>query len=446
MEYTDRYEYYLDQLPETAAYAKEHSSAPLFGFSSNFDIVLHWDAEAYNRILDKHLKEAPYAKEGDTIDDLSDFARISAAYIVKGLGGNFDITDVSVCRFLRSAFTEEPALGGTGAQGAAALGALGIPVSMHLTDDCAEVCRMLDHEGTTVIRGGKKVRVGSAASDADPVYHIILQFQKGDIVRFGGEEHVIPVSNRLILFYDKVHKVLPIKDPVLSYWEQTDEKPSSILLSGFDAIVDTAIIGQRIAQLESFLKKLKARSPETVIYLEGAFYMSSEVKDLIFGKLGPYADIAGMNEEELEAELVKMGERADLSNLDGILAGLRVMLSFCRSRAVLLHTKDYSMFYGKKPEGVDIEAGLTIGNLMAGTRARVGRYGTLSDLRESLGMAELSKRGLEILSQQKAREDDAGRSLVIVPSKLLERPKYTIGLGDTFVAGMHTCFIRKDRG
>jgi len=446
MEYTDRYEYYLDRLPEIAAYAKEKNTAPLFGFSSNFDIVLHWDAEAYNRILAEYLKEAPSAKEGDTIDDLSDFARISAAYIVKGLGGNFDITDVAVCRFLRSAFSEEPALGGTGAQGAAALGALGIPVSMHLTDDCAEVCRMLDHEDTTVIRGGKKVRVGTAASDADPVYHIILQFHKGDIVRFNGEEHVIPSSNRLILFYDKVHKILPIKDPVLTYWEETDEKPSSLLMSGFDAIVDTGIIRERIGRLEEFLKKLKARSPETVVYLEGAFYMNSEVKDLIFRKLGPYADIAGMNEEELEAELLKMGEQADLSDLEGILAGLRVMLAYCGSRGVLLHTKDYSMFYGKKPEGVDIEAGLTIGNLMAGTRARVGRYGTPEDLKESLGMAKLSERGLEILRQQTAREDDAGRTLVIVPSRLLERPKYTIGLGDTFVAGVHTCFIRKDKG
>ena len=53
---------------------------------------------------------------------------------------------------------------------------------------------------------------------------------------------------------------------------------------------------------------------------------------------------------------------------------------------------------------------------------------------------ELSKDGLAFAAEL---EELAPPEYVrLVPSRYLENPKYTIGLGDTFVAGVHTCFIR----
>ena len=86
-----------------------------------------------------------------------------------------------------------------------------------------------------------------------------------------------------------------------------------------------------------------------------------------------------------------------------------------------------------------IEKGLTIGNLMAATRARTGRYGSYDDCRETMNLA-LSAEGIrfvEALGQEKLEEQDC-----IVPSRYMEHPKYTIGLGDTFMAGCLTAFVR----
>jgi len=38
------------------------------------------------------------------------------------------------------------------------------------------------------------------------------------------------------------------------------------------------------------------------------------------------------------------------------------------------------------------------------------------------------------------------RVLVAVPSRYMERPRYTIGLGDTFTAGVQICFWSEKAG
>jgi ADP-dependent phosphofructokinase/glucokinase len=87
---------------------------------------------------------------------------------------------------------------------------------------------------------------------------------------------------------------------------------------------------------------------------------------------------------------------------------------------------------------VDIAFGLTMGNLPAGTRARIGSYGTRQDLRETLRVP-LSEMGLDIARQ--AEEYKGSKHLVVVPSRLMEHPKFTIGLGDAFLAGVQICFM-----
>ena len=46
-----------------------------------------------------------------------------------------------------------------------------------------------------------------------------------------------------------------------------------------------------------------------------------------------------------------------------------------------MHTKDYSMYYGSELYGIDLEKALTLGNLLSGTRARIGHYGSLEECR-----------------------------------------------------------------
>lgn len=440
MAYQDRYLECLDEIPKLIEYCNDNNNAPIFAYTSNLDIVLHWDIDTYNNILDKFLKEEPYIKEGDTIKTMGDFARITSYYVMRGLGGNFDITNIEVCNYLRKSFNSELALGGTCAQGAAAFGTVGFPVNVHLTDSCKEVCEMMNHVGTKAIKENKKVPIMDAISNEEPIYHFILQFKKDDKLKVFGEEINIPSSNRLILFFDQVHKEVPISQGFLDYWTMAEEEPASYSLSGFDAIVDTQIMDSRLDEIEPHLNAIKKKHPNTIFYYEGAFYMNPEVKELATERLSKYLDILGANEEELEEQLKRYGVEVDISNPDDVFCGLDIMIHRIPVKGIVLHTKDYAMYYGKELDGIDIEQGLTIGNLMSATRARIGRYGNLKECKDTLQLP-LSKIGLEFVEAARNRNTD--NIIKVVPSRYMEYPKYTIGLGDTFVAGVHTCFIKR---
>ncbi len=437
MAYQDKYETYLDQIAADIEWCRNSGRSHVFGYTSNYDVVFQWDIDVYNQILKEFLKEEPAARAGDTIDTMEDFARISSYCLMKGIGANFDITSLEVCEYLQSHFRSEPALGGTCAQGAAALAALGFPMAVQLTDKCREVCRMMDAPGMEVVKEGRLVPIMEGASGEAPVYHMILQFSKDDRILIHGKEYAIPLSNRLILFYDRIHKTVPIDPGFFDYWNGHAADISSYLVSGFDAVIDTAVMEERLGQIVSHFEIMRKKNPDFIAYLEGAYYMNPEVKEMLFKRLAPYVNIVGTNEEELVAQNEVQGLTTDITDLESVLRGIGALMFHCGIRGVVLHTKDYSLYYGEELTGIDIEKGLTMGNLMSGTRARTGKYGTVEECRESLKLG-LSPIGLEF--HERLGKLKLDRQAVLVPSRYLEHPKYTIGLGDTFVSGVHTCF------
>ena len=439
-QYVDRYAYYLDQLQHKLSRPQAWEHRPLLGFCSNADVVLSWDAAAYNQILKTYLHTAPDQGRNEQIGSMEDFARISSWYILQGIGGNMDISNVTVCDALLAAFRTEPALGGTGAQAAGALGTMGVPVDVHLTDRSKPVCAMLSGIGAMMIENGARIPVENCTDDSAPIYHFILQFQKDDVIEINGVHHQIPCSNRLILFFDPIHKWMPIASDYCSYYEQESQNLTSYLLSGFDAVVDVDVIQARLDMLTGHIAKLRQRNPKMVCYLEGAFYLNPEVKSRIMYQLGPLADIVGMNEEELAEAVAKLGRQIDLSNAKQVLDGIRLLMAEFHLRGIVLHTKDYAMYFGKPLDGVDVEQGLTLGNLMATTRARIGRYGRMDDCRETLALP-LSQIGQSLVADfADLAAQNADQVLVAVPSRYMERPRYTIGLGDTFTAGVQISF------
>ena len=438
--YADRYAAHLAEIPKKTASGKQQRQ-PLLDFCSNLDVVLFWDITKYNRLLAQHLHGKPEQGLGTPIVSMEDFARITSWYISRGLGGNAEITNGEVCTWLQELFSSEESLGGTCAQAAAALGAMGFSVDAHLTDKSMAVCRLLKDKGTMVIEGNMRLPAGKLSCPKEPIYHIILQYQKDDELIIGDERIKIPCSNRLIFFYDSVHKNFPISEDFLRYHERAASSPSSYLLSGFDAMSEISILQERLDTLTAHLKVMRQNHPATVFYLEGAFYLNPEIKRHLMRRLCPMMDIVGMNEEELAEQVQDLGDNIDLSDARQVLSGLDKLRGIYGIRGVVLHTKDYALYYGKDIPGHDLEAGLTMGNMMAATRARLGKYGTVEECRETL-LLPVSEIGVafaeKILNVAVLPEDER---LFIVPSRYMEHPRYTIGLGDTFTAGVQSCFV-----
>ncbi len=442
MTYVDKYEAYLNQIPGDAKKSMDVGKRIVMGYTSNYDIVLKWNIDVYNAILNKYLKEEPFAKNGDVIRSLEDFARITCYQIMRGLGGTFDISLPSVCDFLKISFETEGALGGTCAQGATALLTLGLPTNVHITDRSCEVCAIMGcAQGVTAIEGQEMVPIERACSkEPSECRHFILQFAKDDVLIFHGVEHKIPQSNRLILLSDEIQKYVPIDQTFLTYWENRAEDIYAYSISGFDAITDRAIMRERTQLLAQHLMAVKRANPKVITYFEGAFYLDLDVKDIVEEGLCPHIDILGMNEEELVERMVRLGRTIDIGNISDILESLQSVIHRYAPKGIILHSKDYSMYYGAKLPGIDIEKGLSMGNLMSATRARIGKYGTIEECKETLTYP-LSSVGLALEEALCNATLPEGTYACMVPSRYLEHPKYTVGLGDTFVAGVTTCFI-----
>lgn len=439
MGYQDNYQRYLEAVPGIVGRCRETGGRPVLAYTSNLDAIVKWDVDSFNTLLERYLKEEPSFKEEETVNNMEDFARIVTYFAVNGYGGEVEITSGEVIEELKGYFEVQYGLGGTCAQGAAALGAMGMPVMVHITDQSGEVLEWLDYEGMESTKDGKRVPLKECASGEAPLIHLIMQYTKGDVIKANGKEYEVPLSNRLIMDYDQVHKVMPVRKEFLRYMEEHAEMMYSYDISGFNAIMDIDVLGERLDELEEHYQILKQKNPEFTIYFESAHFISTKIRDYLYSRLSKYMDIMGMNEEELVDLTKKKEHPVDKDDIESVLSGLDYLLELYPVKGIVMHSKDYALYYGEPMEEVDLEMGLTLGNLMSGTRARVGHYGTQEECRESLQL-ELSPTGVEFADRISTM--DLRHTAILVPSRYMEKPKYTIGLGDTFVAGMQMCFVR----
>lgn len=439
MAYKDSYVQYLKEAAADIRFCERTGRRVVFGYASNLDIIFQYDPAAFQRLLDEHLCTEPHFDAEDSIDSIADLARILSAYMLLGEGAEIDITDYRVCQYLNEHFQGTPGLGGTCAQGAAALAAVGMPLITHVTDRCREVCELMSYPGLDAVKDGRQVPIREVAAAQTPVYHMVFQFTKGDTFRIGNRVCTVPRSNRLIMDYDTVHKDFGIDPDFQAYLEAHAGQLIAYNISGFNGMIDPAVAKRRLAEMDRHFRVIKERNPDCIFYFESAHYMSPQVKRIVYDTMARYVDILGMNEEELVVHTRECGQDIDKTSFPDILRGLELVHQKHSANGIILHTQDYSMYYGNELKGINIEKGLTIGNLMAGTRAKTGRYGSYRDCEDGL-QYPLSRTGLRFFEELAAAQLPVCTCLV--PSRYMDKPKCTIGLGDTFVAGVQMAFVR----
>lgn len=438
MSYADNYKKYLNEAVSDIERCKNSGRRIVFGYTSDVDVLLTYSEQEFDRILADYLECEPYARADDVIGSMGDFARIISYYMLNGLGGEADISNREVVDYLLGHFEHVYSLGGTGAQGAAALASTGMPLVCHISDRSEIVCGLMDYPGLDTVKDGRRVPLKEILS-GDSVYHVVFAYTKGDRFHIGDREYEAPVANRMILDYDTIHKDIVVDDSFKAYLEQNAQQIISYNLSGFNAIIDTKLAQRRMRELGMHYKKVRENNPDCIFYFESAHYLSREVKTLVYREISGYVDIMGMNEEELVAHTKEQGVVIDKDNPEDVIHGMDIIIDQYKVNGIIMHTKDYAIYYGEDLKGVNLEKALTLGNLLSGTRARVGHYGTLGECGESLKLA-LSSVGLRFA--EKLENMRLSKTVCLVPSRYMEKPVCTIGLGDTFVAGVQFAFVK----
>ncbi|MEG6571032.1 ADP-dependent glucokinase/phosphofructokinase [[Clostridium] cellulosi] len=416
----------------------EQKRYPAMGYTTNFDLICDFQVEKLNGLIAKLLPKLKLSelKPAALIKTTGELLCTIAYFCVNGIGGEVDLNDPSL---MNGIFDLRPAIGGTAAQAAMALAAVGMPSVIHITDDSKEVCEILNSPLIyTVSDDGQLVHTDVIKQKHEQEVHYIIQFRKGDVVRFADCEVPIPVSNRLILTKVTVNEIVPFSAPYFSYIEDHAEEFGSNVLSSFNCLKRKEELEKHIEIIKKHLEKYRINNPKGIVFFEDAHYHSNEIKQFCMEAIYPSVDIVSLNEEELKSTLALYGIPIDLNDILSCVEGMAtIQKKFHIKKGVIVHTKDYSIYAGDKIKGCDIETGLIYGNLLATVKASGGSYGTREKIAEILKLP-LSEKGKEFQSMLKRSK--YAEKAVLVPSKYIDKPKFTIGLGDSFVAGLQICF------
>ncbi len=197
--------------------------------------------------------------------------------------------------------------------------------------------------------------------------------------------------------------------------------------------------------MRKHIRSAKASNPSLIVHLEITSVANLKKREDIVSDIVPLVDSVGFNETEL----------ADIAFLLGLPGWERVrrnsvyqleamqLIRALGVRRVNMHTLGYYMALSPNPSE-EVRESLLFAALVGGARASLGRGPRPEEVAKALELA-LSERGVrelerldklmrlkgidrrELLEEGWCRDD----GLVVVPTKIADDPRYTVGLGDT---------------
>lgn len=410
---------------------KSLSRMPALGYTSNLDVLLKWDEARFNRLIERWMA----AGLGEKMDALLDKMR----HLMQAGGGSELLEPcMEAEQILLDELEATPALGGTGTQAAAALGALNVECVLHLSDRSPQVCRQLDYPSLRTAVSGQLTGCAEVALKMQPYTHLIIQYPAGAHVRFGAEEIVTPAHNRIILDQGPEKEHLRLEPRFAAWCEANERRLSSYVLTGYNSPLVPQEMDAFVADTLAHVRRLRALGTDAILYHEDASYAQGAARRWeTHRRLLPLVDVMGCNEDELGEFAQWQNRRLDADDPASVTALLDHLLQlYAPLRGVVLHTARYALYYGAPLPG-DMRRGLSMGNLMAASRARTGRYPNRTDLSDTLS-CPLNPQGVAFCAQLTALS--TAHPVCAVPGRSIQ-PICTIGLGDTFIGGVQTGFI-----
>jgi len=354
-------------------------------------------------------------------------------------------------------------LGGTSGNMARALVPLNIPVTVYanpLTQELADLFG--DHKTLWVIQqNGEKYVLQSPkqAANEEGIFAIHWIFEYGtDFKMMLDGKRIHPNrANRYIPSWNPRNNQFRMSPQFAEGFLSLIDQYEYLLFSGFHILSESYPDGSTcydvVRPLGEYIQTVHTKKPELKIHLEMASIGSVEVRKAVFRYILPHVNSVGLNETELPLLLELFG----IDMVDDILGDAPTSHEYAKACVEILdrtkiervhfHNLGYYLCVERKPwnSPQDSRDALLFAAIMASARAQNGLFTSPDDIKEGLstaigvlGMNEISHLSHELQQPSIAREGIGkinGYHLTTIPTKLVEKPLFTVGLGDTISSG-----------
>ncbi|AFK22220.1 ADP-specific glucokinase [Pyrococcus sp. ST04] len=272
--------------------------------------------------------------------------------------------------------------------------------------------------------------------DEESCIHFIYEFPRG----FKVLEFEAPRENRFIGAADDYNTTVFIRDEFRENFDEIVKKVQLAIISGLQALTEETykepmeILRQHLEVLNDY---------NIPVHLEFAFTPDEKVRKEILSVLGKFYSV-GLNEVELSSIMEVMGEKELAEKLlahDPVdpIAVTQAMLKLAKETGVKrIHFHTYGYYLAlTEYRGEHVRDALLFAALAAAAKAMKGNITSLEEIRDALSVPinEKARMVEEALAKEYSMNNGIaeveGYQLAFIPTKIVEKPKSTVGIGDT---------------
>ena len=347
-------------------------------------------------------------------------------------------------------------MGGTSGNMANSLAPLPLPKLLvyanPLTKEQAEL--FVDSDNLFVLNADGKLQSPQTAWRGEGIYaiHWIFEYPQGLKLNVGDKVIQAPRANRFIAAWNPINNKLQLEPNFVKHLPRIADGFSHFIISGFHILSEEYPDGTTwetyLRPVARFLRETKKEHPDLRLHYEFASIASPSIRKGIVDHILPTVDSLGLNEMELaavlrdreEPELAEEIEKQ--SSMAAVLRGLERLADGTGLRRIQLHDLGYYLALVEQDyvSGELCRDGMLFGAVLAASRSSIGRVGTWDEILTGLEvpLAKGTEARLQALSKALECDEFAGtgigrkngRYIVFVPTKIVEDPVLTVGLGD----------------
>jgi len=298
--------------------------------------------------------------------------------------------------------------------------------------------------------------IQEAYREGDPLkINRIFEFRKGLKFKLGDETIEIPNSGRFIVSarFESISRI-ETREDIKPFLGEIGKEVDGAIFSGYQGLRTKYSDGK---DANYYLRRAKEdiiefKEKDVKIHVEFASVQDRKLRKKIITNILPFVDSVAIDEAEVAQILSVLGYRELADRIftynrleDSILGGM-IILDELNFEILQVHTTYYLMYITHRDNPLseeELAKSLEFGTTLAAARASLGDIRGPDDYKVGLKVPfnERSEYVKLRFEEAKSRLRMREYKVVVIPTRLVQNPVLTVGLGDTISAGAFLTYL-----